>query len=351
MNKLFTCLICLTVMLSTSCKTMIDFDMEILHPGYLKTQSGIKDVLLVDNAGKQPSLSGHKYYEYGVFKNDTVQVTDSLSTYILDFVSSYLTDEGYFNNINVAPSSWLRPTKTDSLDFLRPDALNNFQKKVLRDSIDTGYLISLDRLIVKTKMNKVRYDINMQFGTRDVIVNSVWRVIDAKQDTLCLLFQHNDSLFWEKWASGDKNPVSLIPDFKSTLPEIADYVALRVFRIFGPYWEKMQRSFYCNGSFRMNLAVDCIRDKNFDEAFALWKDEYEKGFGKSVYRAAMNIMIYYQYLDMPDEALLWAENAKLAIDKAIFYDVGDKFLLDSSFEYIRQRKLELSMLNVKNGDI
>lgn len=351
MNKLVFCLICLTVMLSTSCKSMIDFNMEILHPGYLKTEPGIKDVLIVDNAGKQPSLSGHKYYEYGIFKKDTAQVSDSLSTYILDFVSSYLTDEGHFNNVNVAPSSWLRPVKTDSLDFLRPDALNNFQKKVLKDSIDTGYLISLDRLIVKTKMNKVRFDVNLQYATRDVIVNSVWRVFDAKQDTLCLLFQHNDSLYWKKWASGDGDPMELIPDFKSTLPEIADYVSAKVYRIFGPYWEKMQRSFYCRGSFRMILAVDCIRDENFDEAIALWKDEYEKGFGKSVYRAAMNIMTYYQYLDKPEESLLWAKNARTAIDKTFFYDIGDKVLLDNSFEYIHQRKLELSMLNVINSDI
>lgn len=325
--------------------------MEILRPGYIKIPAEVKDVLLIDNAGKQPYGSGHKYYEYGKYVKDTTFITDSLSSMILSFVSANLTDESYFKKVVVAPDNWLRPSKTDSLDFLRPDGLNNFQKNVLKDSISAGYWISLDRLIVKTKTNKVRYDYNIQYAIRDVIVNSVWRVNDSRKDTLCLLFQHNDSIYWKRWANGDVDPLQLLPDFKNTLPEIADYVATRIYRIFGPYWETLIRSYYCSGSYRMTLAVDCIRNNDWEAASVLWNDEYEKGFGRSVYRAALNIMTYFLYLDNPEEALKWANLAREKMDRTFNYDVRDNLLLDSNIEYIQQRMLELSWLNADNSDL
>jgi len=352
MNKPAISLICLISFLFVSCKTMMDYKMDVLRPGYIKSQADINAVLLIDNAGKQPSGTGHKCYDFGKFVKDTVLVTDSLSPRILSFLSANLSDEGFYETVMVAPDNWLRPAKTDSLDFLRPDGLNNLQKNVLKDSMSTGYWISLDRLIVKTKTVKVRFDADISYAIRDVVVNSVWRVTDARKDTLCLLFQHNDSLYWKRWATRNEDPLKYLPDFKETLPEIADYIASRVYRIFGPFWETINRFYYCSGSYRMTLAVDCINNDDWVAASNLWQDEYEKGFGKSVYRAAMNMMLYYEYLDKPEEALKWNNRAQVAMDKSFpRYSVQDKQILDANIEYIQQRMEELSRLKVKDSDL
>ncbi len=351
MKKLVVLLLIITTFMLPSCRTMMVYRMEVLRPGYMDIPKGYKKVMLVDNAGRQLPEIGHKYYEFGRFVKDTSFVTDSLSTMVMSFLKSDLDNVGYYDEVNIASDLWLKSYKTEPMDFMRPDGLVNRQKDALRDSSDADYWISLDRLIVKTKTNERPYDNQYHFAVRDVVVNSVWRVTDAKADTVCLLFQHNDSIFWKRWANDEVNALRSLPEFRSTLPEIADYVASRIYQIFGPYWDQIERFYYCSGSQRMILAVDCIRDDDWEGATGLWKDEYFKGFGKSVYRAAMNMMLYYETIDKPDEALEWASKAKDAMNKPFSKSTfTDWQVFNDYLTYLELRKEELIRLKAGIDD-
>lgn len=340
------CLICLTFIVNTSCRTTSAFKMDVLTPGYMVANPNVRDIYLVDNTGKQPENYGHKYYEQSKYVSDTSYITDSLSYYLMGFLNDYLAKEAYFNSIGFIGENILDNNKKGSMDFLRAEGLNNAQKNRIRRYFPKGYLVSLDRVIVKTKTNK--YTLNSEFnsGVRDVIVNSVWRVIDIEKDTLCLLFQHNDSLFWNRWSVKKSDPLKLIPDFKETIPEIADFIAERVYKIFGPYWETIERRYFISGSYRMTIAQDYIIENNWDRAVGLWEDEYRKGLGNSVYRAAMNIMVYYQTIDDMENSLDWAEKARVKMEKNPFYILKDKDELEKNIKYISNRKLELSLLSL-----
>jgi len=320
--------------------------MDVLTPGYIVTSPNIRDIYLIDNSGKQPDIYGHKYYEKSRYVRDTSFTTDSLSYYLMGFLSDYLKGESYFNNVEYIDEKIVENNKKGNMDFLRADGLNNVQKNRIRRYMPNGYLVSLDRIIVKTKTNKYTTSYDLNSGVRDVIVNSVWRVTDIEEDTLCLLFQHNDSLFWNRWSVKNVDPLTLIPDFKITIPEIADFVAGRVYKIFGPYWDTIERRYYITGSYRMTLAQDHIMDNDWDSAVTLWEDEFKKGIGNSVYRAAMNIMIYYQTIDDMENALEWAEKAKVKMEKNAFYYLKDKDELEKNIVYINKRKLELSLLRL-----
>ncbi|MCX6309611.1 MAG: hypothetical protein NTY32_12530, partial [Bacteroidia bacterium] len=50
-----------------------------------------------------------------------------------------------------------------------------------------------------------------------------------------------------------------------------------------------------------------------DEAAELWKTEYLKGFLRSKYRAAINMMFYEEVKGNPKEALAWEEKAEAAM--------------------------------------
>lgn len=320
--------------------------MEVLSPGYFMAPVGKKGVVFVDNTGKQPSEYGHTICKDGKYVSDTTFETSSLPFEVVNYMSAYLGNENYYKNVKVAPESWLKPSKNIPLGFLRPDPLNNEQKNAIRDSSDADLLISLDKLVISTKTDVKMIDSYFR-SSRDVMVNSVWRIIDLNADTLCLQFQHNDSLYWERWDIAPTLALRQLPGVEETIPEIADYVADNIYRIFGPYWKKINRNYYVTGGYRMSLAADRVLNNDWDGAAVIWQDEYNKGFGRSPYRAAMNMMLYYEYLDKPEEAVAWGEKAKLKMDKGIFKgNESDRQVLSAYIEYLNKRKVELSELNI-----
>jgi hypothetical protein len=319
--------------------------MDVLSSGYMNTSAGKQGLLIVDNTGKQAPDFGHGVYLFNKFVNDTSFETSSIPSQVLYFLSVHLEEENFYNPVTVAPDSWLRPVKTEQLDFFRTDELNNLQKNVLKDSTDADLWISLDKLVTKTKTD-VQNIAGMYHASRDVIVNTVWHVMDANADTLCLVFQHNDSLYWEDWNETARSAVRLLPDFEETVPEIADYIAERVYKIFGPYWQPVERFYYVTGGYRMKFAADCIKNNDWEGASELWQEEFDKGFGRSVYRSAMNMMLYYEYQDKPEEALIWGERAKTSFDSHFMHgSAWDRQVLSAYITYLQRRKEELSKLN------
>jgi hypothetical protein len=78
----------------------------------------------------------------------------------------------------------------------------------------------------------------------------------------------------------------------------------------------------------------------------LWQEEFDKGFGRSVYRSAMNMMLYYEYQDKPEEALIWGERAKTSFDSHFMHgSAWDRQVLSAYITYLQLRKEELSKLN------
>ncbi|MDP4276404.1 MAG: DUF6340 family protein [Bacteroidota bacterium] len=321
MNRL-SYLIFLLPLLMGSCQTIAPYRMDILRPGYKATPIGKSGLLMVDNAGSQPADYGHICKGFVSSNLDSAislnYHTDTLAPLILTYLSGRLAKEGYYDTITVASKRWFRPAKTGSLDFLRTEPLNNEQKNALRDSSRAPLWLSLDRLLVQTKTSNKPYS-GYSLVTRDVVVRTVWRLIDARADTLCLAFQHNDTLFWDKAGEDTQMALDEMPDFSETLPEMADYVAERIAPIVGPYWETVERFYYISGSYRLKDAVDYLNKNNWDTAAEIWKQEYAKGFalGCGRFRAAMNLILYYERAGIPDLAMDWCNKAEMAYKKSI----------------------------------
>jgi|GEM_PF-1151484 len=304
-----------------SCKTMQPYYMDILRPGFVVSPIGEQGVLIVDNAGLQPADFGHVFE--GIYKTkadtffDVSYETSSAKTAMLHYLADKLEGEGFYDSVSVAPDEWGIATKRGSMGFLRTDALNDEQRRTLRNLTQLPVWISLDKFMINTETIMKSLG-DMYITTRDVVVRTVWRVFDAEADTTMLVFQHNDTLYWDRIGGTASQAAKGMPGFISTLPEIADYVATEVYRIFTPFWEPVDRVYFVTGSYRMNLAYDCVRNDNWDGAASLWQEEYEKGFGRSVYRAAMNMMLYFERAGNPLAALEWCDLAQASFNQSFF---------------------------------
>ena len=328
----------------SSCNSVLVCHMDVLSPGYFVTSPDKDSVLLVDNSGIQPSGLGHSVLELYRYKKDTSFNTEPLSGSLLKSVSENLLRQGSYNDVRIC--SRLQNGFARFKDFKLATLLTNPQVRALNDSVKAKLLISLDRLVVMSLTNVYPYEGAFR-STRDVKVNTVWSVIDLSPDSLVSHFQCNDSLYWEKFADNPSFAVAELPALEKCLPEIGDYVGGQVSRYLGVHWDTVDRYYFSSGSYRMKYAVDCLRNNDWEKAGALWKEEYERGFGRSVYRAAMNMMLYAEYTGNPMDALAWSVKAEDAIKRfALGPTEIDSYILEESKAVLQTRAADYEKLKM-----
>ena len=336
----------LMVVILSSCNSVLVYHMDVLRPGAFVASSDKNSILLADNSGIQPPQFGHVILESNRYKQDTSFQTKPLSGILLKSVSDYLWNEHCYKQISLCERKDNPFRKDGEEDFLHSGKLTAPQIKTLGKSGRVDLLVSLDRLVIFSKTNVRPYDVLFR-ATRDVAVNSVWRVFDVSTDSLLAQFQYNDSLYWEAFSNGPKSAMKALPPMEETLPEIGDVVGGHVYKFFGPYWESVARSYFSSGSFRMNYAADCVHQNDWEGAAALWKEEFVKGSGRSVYRAAINMMLYSEFSGDPNEALAWGKKAEEAMGKLKSgATVSDRLLYWAYLDSLRTRALEFEKLKV-----
>jgi len=334
-----------------SCNSVLTFRMDVLRSGVVIVPSGNSSILFVDNSGLQPQWFGHTLNLNSKYAKDTVFNTDSLSDLVLKSVSKAVLSKGFFSAVKICDRDENEFHKNMDDKFLDANILTPIQVLDLADSAHVDLLISLDRMIIQSKSNDQTFDLIFK-ATRDVSLNTVWRIFDVKVDTLLAQLQYNDSLFWEKYSTKSLDAVKKeLPRMEETLPEIADVLGERISPILSPHWESVSRPYFSSGSYRMLYAVDCVRQNDWEGAAVLWKEEFNKGFGKSVYHAAMNMILYAEYLQDPNKALVWCEKADLAMrDHSSSVTAYDRWLLESWKKILRVRSAEFEMLKFLLND-
>jgi hypothetical protein len=334
----------------SSCNGLLVFNMDVLKPGYVVAPADKNSLLLVDNTGVQDSSYGHEVRRNDDFVKDTAFNTEPLSGYFLGSVADYLLQGDFYKKVQIVSREDLKPGKTEKMDFVHAAPLKSSQLRALSKNMDADLLFSLDRLFAHT-VTEVHSVDNLFCGVRQVHVNTVWRVFDLKTDTVMFQFQYSDSLFWQKYGYSPESVLKALPKFDSTLREIGDVVAEHVSKCLGPHWESVQRKYYCVGGYRMMLAADQVRAQNMRGAADLWQKEYKKGFGRSVYRAAMNMMLYEEFAGHPKEALMWGDKAKESIESCPFGATSyDTAFLTEWTETLQERVIDYQKLKIYFDD-
>ncbi len=304
--------ILIMILLSSSCSNMQVFRMDVLKPGYVVVPSRKSNIVIVDNSGVQPTDVGNIVKIGFKTVGDTTFNMEPLSGMLISSLTSYLLKEGFYRQITTLNRKDLLSGKTGEDDYLLSARLSASKIREISSDTSLHLLFSLDRLLTKTTTNTY-YTGETYSATRDVWVNSVWRIYDLDVDTLIAQFQYSDSLYWQK---NNPNPyviTKMLPEMDVVLPEIGDVIAEHLNKFLGPHWETEKREYFCTGSYRMTMAADLVRKEMIDNAAELWKVEYSKGFLRSKYRAAINMMFYEEVKGNPEEALAWEEKAGVAM--------------------------------------
>jgi hypothetical protein len=304
--------ILILMLLSSSCNNMQVFRMDVLKPGFVVVPSQKSNIVIVDNSGVQPRGAGHEVKVGFKEVGDTAFNLEPLSGMLIGSLCNYLLKEGFYQRISPLYRSDLLPGKTQEDDYLRSGRLSIAKIREISQDTSVHMLFSMDRLLTKTSTNTY-YTGETYTATRDVWVNSVWRVYDLDKDTLIAQFQYNDSLYWQKYSQNPYIVTKSLPEMEIVLPEIGDVVAEHLNKFLGPHWETEKRQYFCTGGYRMKMAADLVRKDLIEDAAKLWEMEFAKGIFRSKYRAAINMMFYEEVKGNPKQALIWEDRAEEAV--------------------------------------
>ncbi len=310
--------------------------------------------MLINNAAIQPASVGHFFDGLNASGRDTSYSPelsiDTLPGLLFNFLSSRIKSEGFYPVVDVAiPTHEGFGNEQEPDAFLRLEALDKAQRERLRRYSRASVWASLDGFMMQTQSG-TKLKESTYVSTRDVFVRTFWRVYDASSDSLLKAFQHRDTLYWEVMGDDPGATFDALPAFKSTLAEIADYVADDVFRILTPYWEPIERLYYVTGNVQLKLAGDDVKADRWDAAAELWQDTYEKGSNLNRFRAAVNMSLYNEKDGNNREALKWVQHAKEAYNKVtIVQSEYERDYLNALERSLRVRIQEMERQGVGYG--
>lgn len=306
-----------------SCVSYRNSSMEVLRPPVTYSSTANGKLLLINNCIPQPPYAGQFFAGLNSEGRDTSYTISCEVDTFVDLLQGYITarikSEGVLRSVDtVTVSSNGIGKKVGSKAYLRIDSLDDSQRAQLRKLYDASCWVCLDGLLVESVASQ-RNDGEKYPQMRRVFVRTFWRVYDASTDSLLLAFKQRDSLTWRTTGLVLGVMDKSMPTLKETLPEIADYVAGNIYRVFTPYWESIERFYYVSGNLQLKLGGDEVVAGNWDGAAVYWKNAYEKGNGLNQFRASVNMMLYNERVGNVQEALVWAERAKEANDRSIFH--------------------------------
>jgi tetratricopeptide (TPR) repeat protein len=149
-----------------------------------------------------------------------------------------------------------------------------------------------------------------------------------------LSFSKQDTISWEiEPTLSDKKIVKEASEYAATMP--VNYLL--------PHWREVSRFYFDGGNVRMRDAGVYVRENNWDSAFELWKQIYDKGKGRQKMRAAFNIGLYYEMKDNPATAIEWVEKA----DKLAKAGTTEATVIAFYLLKLKERQVQLPQLNIQ----
>lgn len=306
-----------------SCQSVAPFYFEQLVPARVQELPPGQRLLLIDESPSRAIEPVHKVFLNFEYQGDTILNCDSAATYLLQSLEQKLLASGYFKGVE-------RPrTQSSRLD---PSSIYHLQ-----DSLGCDYVLILKQHEIKSFMNT-----DGSFVGHNVLTAGVWELLETPYLNRLSEFLLLDTLSMGSVIYRKDEPFWSLPDFEKNLPELSEIQAQKVFLSLVPDWREAERYYYIAGNYHIKLAVDRMRNKDWEGAARYWEKAYQSGSKNSRYRAAVNLVLYHERYDRIAEALQWIEKAQAIPETILFMpSPSEKEMLYNWKYLLRQRQKEL----------
>lgn len=346
-NKgLSLCVALIVLLVLSSCMERIPYRMEVLRPAGGRIPLSYASVLLLDRSIPQPDEMGHTMKLPEIKEIALTASLDSFPQALLTSMQSRLKQTDYIDRVEMAsPVSEYAKNRPEH-NFITGRPIQKTQQLELQAKHPVNYWLTLDRVFVQSQL-KAQPRGYSSYALRTAVVQTIWSVLDGTDLETAASFQQFDTLYWEAVSAlSHKESMQQIVPLEDALPEMADMITERAVRYLVPYWEEVLRYYHVDGNYRFKLAHDCIRNDQWDSAADLWKETYKKARKSGAYRAALNMVLYYEKLDQPVDALTWLDRAseKLMEKHDTQALKNEQAFIEHYRQYLEKRQIEKTQI-------
>lgn len=333
------------IVFMSSCTTMLYTSLDVLRPAKVTFDATTNNLLIVNNAVKQPDDYGHKTEFFNERSKNVIQKADSLPIYCLSVAYEEIGNSEFFNDVKLHSNS-VNPSKDFFTIYpLTPDSVNALCKKY-----DCNVVLSLDRLKVNDKIAELFNDADYSYYTALVArYESQWSIHYPGNDKFSSI-TFRDTLYWDAESFQRKKALEALPERSNALIDGALYVGQNALKRFIPRWEKTDRYLFSTANKNLKQGMDSFYVKNWKAAIDIWDKAIEKsGLGLKA-KLANNIAVAYEISGNIDKANEYAL-------KSIDYFQSDPMANNKHFLFvinynneISERKKEIELIHKQIGN-
>lgn len=337
-------LIIFTVTFLSACETSSYISLEVQRPAEVSFSAPISKIVVVDNSVAQPKDYGHLVY---AFQKKQDNLSFDADVYRRLFIDNLVRKLKLENKISVLSDRVYSSKSFSDVKSIEMAEVNEIANKTNADlvlSVDNNLLASQFRLTYLPDENLYR----LTFDAMQSVVLSVFERVDSSFRSQKLI--HKDSLYWESFDFSSEAAMVRFPDRKICMEDLINHSIDRLAKKLFSNKEIVQRPLYATANSNMLDAARYAKKNKWAEAAYIWEFMYEnsknqrlKGF------CAANLALYSEIIDQFDQAIYWVNVAKSSFQNdAKSRNIGDDRIMDSYAKELKQRKVEVVILQKQN---
>lgn len=213
-------------------------------------------------------------------------------------LAEHIANVNYFDQVIICDSAFRAHDEVPRANVI----LSKEEVQQLSEDLGVDMILSFDRVHIQTKPGVLFYsDFPMPVDAVDGVVSPIVRVYIPGRDKPLFVIAKQDTISWELDPTlSDRKIVKEASEYAASVP--VDHLL--------PHWEGVTRFYYDGGNIEMRDAGVCLRENDWEGAYALWKAAYDKRKGQQKMKAAFNIALYHEIKDEVEQAKEWLGKAK-----------------------------------------
>lgn len=333
----------LSVFLS-SCSTIRFIDIDIQKPAQVTLGSGIKNIVIVNNAVNQPDDVGHWMKAPKETESITIS-TDSSIIMLAQALAQFVEEDGFFNTVTLYEEALRKDNEFLVETIIKPSIINKIETET-----NAELIISLDKVILTStySVNVVNKKV-VPWGL-SVGINAKLRTYTVGSEETPREMIFTDSIRWRGAWEGNYYSED-IPSYKEAFKYTVVRAADKIAKAMSPTWERGERWYYSNATTQMKQAAVKASAGEWKDAAIIWGEVYEKENNENQKgKLASNIALANEMLDDVENAIAWLDAALDSFEKAGKKDDKENVKLAKSYkEKLKKRLQDFEKLDIQLG--
>lgn len=290
--KLLLAFVLTSMGIFSSCVSINSLSVDTLIPADVTFPASVKSAAVVNNMEPARNEWTDRSKMKAILSPDSAALVKQ--------IAEELANANYFDKVMICDSV-LR--HQDGM----PAVLSPMMVENMSEGLNVDLLVSVDAAQIKTvrKWVYTPYSGDQKAPVLEAALLLESRIYIPGRDRAFQHFIDRDTIYWEPDNSISQE---LIKEAVSAMSrKLSDHIV--------PFWDTERRYYFSGGSVNLRDGAVAVREKDWDEAFKSWKNEYDHKKGKAKMRAAYNIALYQEMKGNITQAVKYAKEALDIITK------------------------------------